>query len=252
MTDSDALWKTFLDVQDGLPRQGPGDAASTRRALALCTGLPATPSVLDLGCGPGMQTLVLAEALAGPITAVDLVDGFLDQLRARAAAAGVADRVTALEADMGALPFPPESFDLLWAEGSAYSIGIGHALRSWTPLLRPGGYLAVTELVWLIDEPPAEAASFFAAEYPAMADVPTLLALVEGAGLEPMGHFVLPDTAWWTDYYTPLEAKLPTLRARYAADPDALAVVENTAREIDVRRRYGDAYGYAFAVGRRA
>ena len=152
---------------------------------------------------------------------------------------------------MTALPFPPASFDLVWSEGAAYVMGFGAALAGWRPLLRPGGCIAVSELVWLRPDPPAEAAAFFADEYPPMTDVDANLATVGTCGYDVLGHFALPDAAWWESYYTPLEAKLPALRDRYAGDAVALGVIEATAREIDIRRRFGDAYGYAFFVARR-
>ena len=46
----------FFEIHQGLPREGPGDFDSTRRALALLGGLPERPRILDIGCGPGMQT----------------------------------------------------------------------------------------------------------------------------------------------------------------------------------------------------
>ena len=109
----------------------------------------------------------------------------------------------------------------------------------------------MSELAWLKPDPPAEAVAFFEAEYPAMTDIAGNLTRLRAAGLEPQGQFPLPDAAWWDDYYRPLEAKLPALRAKYAGDADALAVVETTAQEIDLRRRYGDSYGYVFLIGRR-
>ena len=245
------LFEVFLDVQSGLPRQGPGSTESTLRALSLCGRLPDEPAVLDIGCGPGMQTMTLAKALHGRITAVDVNREYLDALAQRAAAAGVGERIEPLAADMTVLPFPPQSFDLIWAEGSAYIMGFAKALEDWRRFLKPGGGIAVSELVWLQPDPPAEAAAFFGEEYPAMTDEGANLATLRACGYEPMGHFTLPDAAWWEDYYTPLEAKLPALRARYAGDDAALGIVETTAREIEIRRRYGDSYGYVFFVGRR-
>lgn len=240
--------KVFWEVQRGLPRQGPGNDESTLRALALCRGVPPRPSVLDIGCGPGMQTLALARALTGPITAVDLHPEYLVQLEEAACNGGVADRVTTIVADMRALPFAGASFDLVWSEGAAYIMGFAHALAEWRRLLRPGGCLAVSELVWLTPDPPAEVAAFFGQEYPAMTDIETNLGLIEAAGYEVLGHLTLPEAAWWDAYYAPLVAKLPALRDRYRGDPEALAVVEGTAREVEMRRRYPDAYGYELFV----
>ena len=253
MEENARLWDIFLDVQSGLPRQGPGCADATRRALALCVGLPDRPRVLDVGCGPGMQTMVLAQELDGQITAVDLYEEYLEQLKARVAAAGVMDRIEGLAGDMNDLALPEHHFDLIWAEGSAYNMGFANALEAWKPLLKPGGYLAATELVWLAPAPerPAEAVAFWDGEYPAMTDVQTVASMFRDRGYKLAGHFTLPDTAWWDDYYAPLADKLPMLRQKYRDDDEALGVVEMTQREIEMRRKFGDSYGYEFFVGRR-
>lgn len=241
----------FLDIQRGLPRQGIGSAACTRRALELCRGLPAAPDVLDIGCGPGMQTITLAQATSGAITAIDFYDEFLDQLRASAAAESLSDRITVRNADMANLPFPPDSFDLLWCEGAAYILGIPTALATWRPLLRRGGCIALSEMVWLAAPPPAEIAAYFATVYPALTDMPTNLGYFDSAGYELLGHFTLPDHAWWDDYYTPLAAKLPAMRAKYARDDLGLRLVAASEEEIEMRRRFSDAYGYEFFVARK-
>ncbi len=252
MDDDARLFEVFMNVQRGLPRQGPGCDESTLQAVALCAGLPTPPAVLDIGCGPGRQTLALAKALACSVTAVDVYEEYLDVLRQGAEAAGLGDRIEILAADMAALPVAAESFDLIWAEGSAYIMGFETALSAWMAFLAPGGCLAVSELVWLRPDPPAEVAGFFAETYPAMRDVETNLGRVRACGYEALGHFTLPDNAWWQHYYGPLEAKLPALREKYAGDAEALGVVAITEREIDMRRRFGESYGYEFFVGRKS
>ncbi len=251
--DADArLTEVFFEVQRGLPRQGPGSEACTLRALGWCVGLPKAPAVLDVGCGPGMQTLALARVTSGRITAVDLYEEYLDQLREDAARAGLTEQIAIVQADMARLPFAESNFDLIWAEGSAYIMGFAEALRAWRPLLRPGGYLAATELVWLQEDPPRAVAAFFQNEYPAMAYVDRVATLFGATGYELIDRFNLPDSSWWDDYYGPLEAKLPDLEAAYAGDPEALEVVDGTRREIKMRREYPEVYGYAFFVARKA
>ncbi|NRA02079.1 MAG: hypothetical protein HRU00_05690 [Myxococcales bacterium] len=63
-----AAIEVFWKLHQGLPKQGPGSDASTRRALALVPELPSAPRILDLGCGPGRQTLVLARETGGQLT----------------------------------------------------------------------------------------------------------------------------------------------------------------------------------------
>jgi len=250
MTDDDPLRALLLDVYDGLPRQGPGDDASSQRALELCTDLPVTPDVLDIGCGPGMQTVLLAQATGGTITAVDRHEQFLDELRARAAEAGVRDRTLIMRADMADLPFGRHAFDLIWCEGAAYIMGISNAFEGWKPFLRPRGYLVVSELVWLTADGPTELREFFHGEYPGITDVPGNVARIEGCGYEVVGHFTIPDEAWWTHYYDPLTARLAEARERYADDPEAIRFVESSEEELRLRRTYPDAYGYEFFVTR--
>ena len=61
----------FLEVFESLPRQGPGNRDCAAKALALCSDLPPSPVVLDLGCGVGGQTFHLAELTSGSIVALD-------------------------------------------------------------------------------------------------------------------------------------------------------------------------------------
>lgn len=233
------IFEIFLDVQRGLPRQGPGCGESTRRALSLCRGLPAEPCILDVGCGPGMQTLVLAQELGGRITAVDLNQEYLDELNQRAGTMAAGGGIETLLWDMNELVFAEGMFDLIWSEGAAYIMGVENAAEAWKRFLKPGGYLALTELVWLEAQPPAEAAAFFGEEYPAMTDVKGVEGIFRRNGYDVIGHFTLPDAAWWENYYTPLASKLPVLYEKYRGDEVALSVVRLTEREIEIRRRFG-------------
>jgi len=238
----------FFEIHRDLPREGPGSAASTGQAFSLLTDLPARPQILDIGCGPGMQTLDLASLTPGSILAVDNHQPYLDQLSAEAARRGIADRIETANADMAALDFPQGSFDLIWAEGSAYIMGFEQALHAWRPLLRRPGYLAATEITWTTPDAPTELQRFWAQEYPAMQDAESNLAAVRRAGYRMLGHFELAASDWWHHYYTPMEQRLARLRRTYSDDPEILAVVELHQREIDLYREYSAYYGYVFYV----
>lgn len=245
------FWKVFFEVYEALPRQGPGNRACAAKALALCPGLPASPAVLDLGCGVGGQTLHLADLLPGPIVAIDSHAPSIERLRATLAAHGLTQRVRALVADIADPEQAPGSFDLIWSEGALYNIGIEHALRVCHGLLRPGGHLAFTDAVWRKDNPPPEVKASFDLDYPAMGRVDAVLTSIARCGFELLGHFTLPDEAWWDDFYTPMLRRIDMLRGRYAADVQALAVLDQLAQEPEMHRRFADYYAYEFFVARK-
>jgi len=235
--------KLLFELFENTPRQGPGSVETTRRALRLLPASLRVERVLDLGCGTGGSTIVLAEDTGAHVTAVDVHPPFLATLRARALERGLADRITTIAADMANATSLGAGFDLIWAEGSAYSIGFENALRLWRPLLRPGGCLVVTELVWFVAEPAERARAFFASEYPDMRDEETRIAQARSAGYEMLGSFRLPADDWHA-YYAGLEAPLRDAIARRGE----LGIYATTRLEQEIYEACGDDYGYLCLV----
>lgn len=240
--------QVFFELHSDLPREGPGNNTVTTQAFSLLPSLPPQPQILDLGCGPGMQTVQLAQLTDGHITAVDLHQPYLDQLQARAEAAGVSDRVTAMQGDMGDLPFPPGQFDVIWSEGAAYILEFATALKMWRSLLKPSGYLAVSELCWFRLDAPQPVVDFWQEEYPNIQSVEANLKLIRALNYRAIAHFCLPEEAWWQHYYTPLEERLNRMKTKYTNNPNALEIIESHQQEIDLYRQYSDYYGYIFYI----
>lgn len=245
------FWEVFFEVYESLPRQGPGNRACAAKAFGLCRDLAPSPAVLDLGCGVGGQTFHLAELTAGCIVAVDSHAPSIERLRATVAERGLSERVRPVVGDMANPQLPPESFDLIWSEGALYQIGLENALRVCHGLQRPGGYLAFTDAVWTKENPPAAVKAGFDFDYPTMGRVPDVLAAIERCGFSRIGHFTLPDEAWWDDFYTPMQQRIEELRTKHVADAEPLAVLDQLAREPEVHRRHSDCYAYEFFVARR-
>jgi SAM-dependent methyltransferase len=249
MTDDRAA-ALFFELFSGLPRQGPGDTESTLRALALVPGVGPQTRVLDVGCGTGRQTLLVAGTSRARVVAVDNHPPFVEALNLQARALGLAGLLEARVGDMRQLDLPPGSFDLVWSEGAIYVLGFEAGLREWRRLLAPGGHLAVTEVCWTRPDSPPECAAFWAEEYPAIRDVPSRLATIEASGYDTVGHFTLPASSWWDDYYGPLEANVAGFRDRHRGEEDALRLAEQVRREIAVWRACSDWYSYEFFVMR--
>jgi ubiquinone/menaquinone biosynthesis C-methylase UbiE len=112
--------------------------------------LPAGSHGIDIGCGIGLQSLLLAEAVGplGCVTGVDILPELLWVADNRVNTAGLSDRIMLQQADMKALPFADASFDWVW---SADCVGYPAAdsapyLKELKRVVRPGG--SINLLAW--------------------------------------------------------------------------------------------------------
>jgi SAM-dependent methyltransferase len=229
----------------GLDKLGPGDDASTRHVLQL---LPRSDfrRVVDVGCGTGRQTLVLARALDTVIHALDNFQPFLETLEQRAAAAGLGERVQVHCMDMASLASVFKGVDLLWAEGSAYNLGFANALATWAPALAPGGFLVASELSWLDTAPPEQAAAFWREAYPGMGSVEANCRAASDAGYRLLDTWCLPAQSWVEGYYDVLGPRARSLLDH--GDEVVRALAEENLREIEIFHSAGNSYGYVFYV----
>ena len=241
----------FYEIFGNLPRQGPGDDASTLRALVAIPNRERIRDILDMGCGSGVPTLALARHTTANIVALDNNAPILDLFRKRAKVDGLGERIRVVEGDMAKPGFDGDSFDLIWSEGAIACVGFEHGLTLWRPLLRENGCVAVTDLCWFSDDPPAEIHDYLTGFYPGMLSVSECLEAIERSGFRLIEHFRLPDESWWTGYFRPLKAELAAQRARHANDPAALGLLETLETEIGMFRKYSQHYGYAFIIAQK-
>jgi SAM-dependent methyltransferase len=243
----------MVDLHRNGKRQGPGGKEQTLLALKLAGIDPeSNTEVADIGCGTGASTLVLASKLPNArITAVDLFRGFLNILADDARLADCSDRVTPTEASMDSLPFEDESLDLIWSEGAIYNMGFSTGVKAWRRFLRPGGILSVSEITWLRPDPPADIRQFWETEYPEIATASEKIAVLERAGYDLVGYFVLPPTCWIDNYYRPTEARISEFMQRHAGQPEARELVEMERQEAAMYERYQAFFSYGFYVARK-
>ena len=137
----------ICDFFSTMKRQGPGSPEVTLKALSFIDNLTDKSLIADLGCGTGGQTMVLAEHAPGKITGLDFLPGFVDIFNRNARQAALQDRVKGIVGSMDNLPFQEGELDLIWSEGAIYNIGFERGLNEWRKYLKPGGYIAVRELM---------------------------------------------------------------------------------------------------------
>ena len=146
--------------------------------------------MVDIGCGTGGQTLVLARNLDGQITAVDLFPEFLAELSSHALTEGLGHKISTLEASMDDLHFRQGTMDLIWSEGAIYLMGFEKGISYWHPFLKDKGWLAVSDITWTTPERPPKLEEYWMQECPEIDTPGNKLKIIERCGYRPVDHFV--------------------------------------------------------------
>jgi ubiquinone/menaquinone biosynthesis C-methylase UbiE len=109
---------------------------------------------LDAGCGIGLQTLLLAEAMgpSGHITGLDLSSEFLDHAKEMVENAGLSERICLREGDVNEIPFDDDTFDWAWSVDCVGYIPIEPLplVKELARVVKPGGSVVI--LAWSSDK----------------------------------------------------------------------------------------------------
>lgn len=242
--------ENIFKLHRDMPRQGPGDNNSTRKALHLINLTEKPLAVLDIGCGPGMQTVEVAKNINSKITALDFNKKYLDELSKLAQIEGVSEKIQLFEGSMFELEkyFEKESFDIIWSEGAIYIMGFKKGLEYVRPLLKSKGYLAVSEITWLEDNPPQEVKKFWDMNYPQMGTIKSNIDIAIESGYEVVDSFPLPEKSWWDNYYNHLKKRCDLLKKEEPNNLGLMELIQETEKEMKLFKKYSTSYNYVFYV----
>jgi len=238
----------LYELCEALPRSGPGDNEYTRRAFNSISKSQKHPFILDIGCGQGMQTIELAKISNAKIIALDNHQAFLDILMKQAKKGGFEEKIIPQNMSMLDMNFEEKTFDIIWSEGALYFMGFQNGLKRCHQLLKDKGYLAVTELVYIVSTPPNPVVEYFESEYPDIKNIEGKIEIIKKEGFSLISNFTLPESAWLNSYYLPMENELLRLNKKYQGNEVALAVFEGFKNEADFYRKHSKFYGYEFFV----
>ncbi|QBD76414.1 class I SAM-dependent methyltransferase [Ktedonosporobacter rubrisoli] len=106
----------------------------------------APASIIDLGCGPGSTTRLLAKTFAAAqVTGLDLSERTIAYAQQKATA-----QVSFRQHDITSVPFPTDPADLLYCRFLLTHLQDPYAtLERWCTQLRPGGSLLIEEVEWI-------------------------------------------------------------------------------------------------------
>ena len=115
--------------------------------LPLATkGDRSTVKLLDIGCGPGFFSIILAE-LGYTVTAIDYTASMLDQAKENALLCS--QTITFQQMDAENLLFENSSFDAIVSRNVTWNLPCpSNAYYEWSRVLRPGGVLLNYDANW--------------------------------------------------------------------------------------------------------
>ena len=110
--------------------------------------------VLDIGCGIGGIDLLLVQKFgASHVTGIDVEAPLVTQANQNIARAGLQDQVSAYLVDAGPLPFPTDSFDVVFSKDSIIHIPDKKGIYAeMFRVLRSGGQVAFSD--WFFSNAP--------------------------------------------------------------------------------------------------
>src|SRR5512146_3189694 len=114
-------------------------------------GVQVGQRVLDVACGTGRGTVGLAQAVGdtGRVDALDLSDAMIDQARPKIAKLGLQNRVHFKQGNARELPYPDQTFDLVY-NGYMFDLipldGFLPILKEMARVLKPGGRLVLVNM----------------------------------------------------------------------------------------------------------
>jgi tocopherol O-methyltransferase len=120
------------------------------------SGVDQPHRILDVGCGIGGSSLVLADRYGAAVTGITLSPVQRQRAGERARQAPSGERVDFVVGDAMAMPFAADQFDLVWSlESGEHMPDKRRFLQECLRVLRPGGRLVLATWCHREDEPPA-------------------------------------------------------------------------------------------------
>lgn len=237
----------FYAAYKYLDRLSPGSEETTLRVIDnVDLDRDDELNILDIACGVGTSTVLLANHFEkSTVEGFDMFEHYKNNLEEKIDENGLSDRVYAYQMDMRDPDFANEEFDLVFCEAAIEIIGFKKGLAEWKRLLKPNGYMIVSDVTWLRN-PSSESRQFWKNIYSEVDTIENKISQIRNLGYEFIDYVVVPKNDW-KDYHNGLEKNLNSL----SGDKSAKEFVNQIRKEIETYRRNTDDYSYVFYVMRK-
>ena len=136
-----------LDEVAGIDQLHLGGRRASRHLAAL-GGLASGERVLDVGCGTGGASRLLADEFGCEVVGVDITAAFVEVAEWLSAMTGLDRQTRFLCADAARMPLPDGGFDAVWCQHALMNMpDVSTVLGEWRRLLVPGGRVLLHEVV---------------------------------------------------------------------------------------------------------
>jgi SAM-dependent methyltransferase len=203
--------------------------------------------LLEVACGKGEAACTIAAQAGCRVFAVDLFVPFLEHTARKAAVRGLDALVTPVRADGRQLPVEDERFDAACCIGAPSIVGLEPGLRELCRAVRPGGVVAVSDVVWR-QKPagPLGPEWKWVAQQQPQIDADEYAAVIAACGLTVEQVHIHPRSAW-ADYHRPMAAVAADARTQGDG-----AFADEVEEDLALERRALDAFwDYATFIARR-
>lgn len=222
-------------------------AAETVAIIAETVRPDESTQLLEVAAGKGEASATLASQFGCKIVAVEPYDAFVHIATAKFWFFNLRDLVTVLRANGRRLPLRDGVIDAAYCIGAPSIVGLEPALAEMARVIRPGGHVIVSDIVWR--SKPGK----LGAEWAYVADVPQITAEEYAAAIAKAGLRVERTTVHgrevWEQYFAPMLAVAQEAKTSQPADISFADGVEQT---VERERRAVEAWwDYATFLARK-
>ena len=180
------------------------------------------PRILDVGCGSGVPTLMIAEKFNGKITAVDTDTKSIDIFREKVKGLNLSNRVILSNSSFFDIKVKNNQYDLILAEGLLNVVGFQKGFLRMIKLLKRDGFIIIHDEFQNQNEK---------------------IEFIENNDCKILDSFVLDEQIWWNDYFKCLEKKINS-----SSNKEFLRLFKSDLREIKMFKKNPSKYISAYYI----
>jgi SAM-dependent methyltransferase len=223
-------------------------AAETVAIIADTVRPDESTQLLEVAAGKGEASATLASQFGCKIVAVEPYDAFVHIATAKFWFFNLRDLVTVLRANGCRLPLRDNVIDAAYCIGAPSIVGLDPALAEMARVLRPGGHIIVSDIVWRSKPGPLDPKEWRHAADVAQITAEEYAAAIEKAGLH-VGRINVHGRDVWEQYHAPM---LAVAQEAKTAQPADIFFADEIESNVALEDRAVEAWwDYATFVARR-